>query len=286
MKYDDDFEAPIEHFSKRKDRRKPKGKRSVNELQAKRTPTGRSKFDEPGLQHLFERGYLSKILGELKSGKEATVYLAQGPEGLLAAKIYRDRAVRSFKNDHIYREGRYIGDDRIEKAIVQRSHTGIGAQQALWIMHEYNQLWAFQQADIPCPHPRVGPGLQDIAAAGRVVLMDLIGDEEGPAPRLSDIRLDAAQAKCAWHQSLDILAAILALGKVHGDYSTYNLMWWQNTVFVIDVPQTVDMAENLHAWHLFERDVASLCTTFKRHGIREDPGRVARELKGRQKNRS
>jgi hypothetical protein len=54
---------------------------------------------------MLERGYLDAVEGELKSGKEATVYLGRTRAGLAAVKVYRDLTVRSFKNDARYRAG-------------------------------------------------------------------------------------------------------------------------------------------------------------------------------------
>ena len=271
MKYFDDLAEAEESFSKRKDRRKPKGRRSVNQL---RTSVG---FDDAGLQGLLERGLITELVGELKSGKEATVYLARGPQGLMAAKLYRDAAVRSFKNDGRYREGRFISDARVKKAIEQRSKTGVSAQQALWVMHEYTQLWALYEAGIPVPKPLVGPGADDCARAGRVVLMDFIGNDEGAAPRLADLRLSPDEAESAFSQSVALLGALLKLGKVHGDFSAYNLLWWQGRVIVIDVPQMVEVRENKDAAELLERDVVSLCRSFK--GVRADPAEVLAQVR-------
>ena len=263
MKYFDDLTDSQESFAKRKDRRKPKGRRSVTQLRKE------GGFDDAGLQGLLERGLITELVGELKSGKEATVYLARGPQGLLAAKLYRDAVVRAFKNDTRYREGRFVGDARIKKAIEQRSKTGVSAQQALWVMHEYRELWALFEAGLPVPKPVVGPGVDDCARAGRVVLMEFIGDETGAAPRLADLRLSAAEAQDAFAQSVALLVALLKLGKVHGDFSAYNLLWWQGRVIVIDVPQTVEVRENKDAADLLERDVTSLCRSLK--GVRADP---------------
>ncbi len=267
MKRYDDLADPQEHFSKHKDRRKPSGRKSVNQL---RTAAGT--FTDPGLQGLFEQGLITELVGELKSGKEATVYLARGPQGLIAAKLYRDARVRSFKNDTRYRDGRFIGDARAKKAIEQRSRTGVSVQQSLWVMHEYSQLWALFEAGLPVPKPLVGPGADDCARAGRTVLMGFIGDESGAAPRLSDVRLSRDEAADAFEQSVRLLVALLKLGKVHGDFSAYNLLWWEGRVIIIDVPQMVEVAENREAAALLERDVRSLCTSLK--SVRADPAEV------------
>lgn len=270
MKYDD-LADNQEFFSKRKDRRKPKGRRSVNQLRKK------GGFNDAGLQGLLERGLITELIGELKSGKEATVYLAHGPQGLLAAKLYRDAAVRSFKNDSRYREGRFVGDARVKKAIEQRSKTGVDTQQALWIMHEYTQLWALHNAGVPVPKPVVGPGVDDCARAGRVVLMEFIGDDTGAAPRLADLRLSPDEAEEAFSQSVELLKTLLGLGKIHGDFSAYNLLWWQGRVIIIDVPQMIEVHENPNAAELLERDVFSLCRSLK--SVQADPDEVLEQVK-------
>lgn len=283
MRQYDDYEDFEESFSKRKDRRKPKGKRSVNELHVKKEEAVDSAqvFSEESLQTLYERGFLTEVLGELKSGKEATVYLATGPQGLMAAKIYSDMTVRSFRNDRKYREGRFIADKRIKKAIDQRSLNGIAAQQAMWVYYEYTQLWQLYDAGVSVPKPMVGPNSDDMIQAGRTVLMKFIGTAEYAAPRLSDVRLSPGEAQSAWKQSLNIMVQLLDLGKIHGDFSTYNLLWWQDKVVVIDFPQMVDIEESSQALKLLEQDVNSLCLSFKRHDIREDPIAVLRDLKAR-----
>ena len=271
-----------ERFSKRQDRKKPKGRRSITDLYiGEDAQSSADQFADSALQLLFERGIIRELIGELKSGKEATVYLAEGPEGLMAAKIYSDMLVRSFRNDSMYRAGRFIGDDRIQKAIDQRTLNGINAQQGLWVFHEYLQLWELYRAGLAVPKPMVGPDASDMVDAGRVVLMEFLGDRDAAAPRLSDLRLSTKEAESAWQQSVEILISLAKMGKVHGDYSSYNLLWWQAKVYVIDFPQMGDIAENPNAMMLLERDVVSLCKTFKKHGIYKNPEDIFSELKAR-----
>lgn len=279
----DDYADAEESFAKRKDRRKPKGQRSVNELHAEgeQKVSSAVEFDDPDLQNLYERGLFTELLGELKSGKEATVYLTEGPQGLLAAKVYSDRAMSAFKDHQTYSQGRRVSSKRIKRAIEARARSGLSTEHALWIMHEYTQLWDFYRADLPVPRPIVGPGLDDIMRAGRVVLMEFIGDEGGAAPRLADVRLDEEEGREAFRQSLDLMVAFLKLGKVHGDFSTYNLLWWEGRVIAIDFPQVVDLEVNPNAWDLLARDVTSLCKSFRPFGIEEEPGLVLLDVKAR-----
>lgn len=293
MNYDDpedviDEEYFLEHFAKRKDRRRPKGKRSIKALQSDSPAEPEAAeegklFHDPSLQALYERGLLRSLVYELQSGKEATVYLAEGPQGLLAAKVYRDREVRSFKNDQDYRQGRYMNDARIKKALERCRQLGLNIREALWIMYEYDQLWELHQAGLPVPRPLVGPGAQDIAAAGRVVLMEYLGERDQPAPRLSDITLEPAQAEQAFQESVNLLVALLALGKIHGDFSTFNLLWWREKVYMIDFPQLVHVDEHPQAQHLLERDVRSLCQSFKGLPYAPDPAALLADVRARAK---
>ena len=140
---------------------------------------------------------MHEIVGELKSGKEATVYLGTSPAGPVAVKIHRDVEVRSFKDDRRYQEGRFIGDARLAKAIRLRSGRGLRALKALWAAHEYLILWRLFEAGLSVPEPLVGPDAFDLTDAGEVVLMRFVGDPDDPAQRLADATLSPAEAQDA-----------------------------------------------------------------------------------------
>ncbi len=285
MSDDEHWEEYEESFSKRKDRRRPQGRRRVSEMKVapEAARSSADAFEDAGLQALYERGLLSDLQHQLKSGKEATVYVAEGPEGLLVAKVYRDETNRALKDDSIYRLGRFISNRRVNKILSQSSRRGLSPELALWVFHEYQMLWELHQAGLPVPKPAVGPSGEEIAQAGRVVLMELIGDEDGPAPQLSDVELSEEEAASAWQQSLELLAQLLALGKVHGDYSAYNLLWHDGRIVLIDLPQMVEMERNRHARELLKRDVKSLISSFRRHGIEADPDQVLHQVRQRAK---
>lgn len=282
MSYDDWHDAE-ESFSRRKDRRRPKGRRRVKALKVdpEQATSSADRFDDSGLQRLFERGLLHDIEFQLKSGKEATVYVARGPNGRLAAKVYRDEAHRALKDDAVYRQGRFVSDKRVKKMLDQSGRRGLSAELALWVYHEYIMLWELHAAGLPVPRPAVGPGGEEIAQAGRVVLMELIEHGGEPAPRLADLQLGPEQAQSAWEQSVDLLGRLFELGKVHGDYSAYNLLWRDGRIVLIDLPQMVDVGRNRQARELFERDVKSLVGSFRQFGIEADPLEVSQLVRGR-----
>ncbi|PNY80655.1 serine protein kinase RIO [Deinococcus koreensis] len=262
----------------------PKGKTKTKRPLGRRKLATLTTADEGGtdeiILRLLDLGHITEVVAELKSGKEATAYVARGPRGSVLVKLYRELEARSFKNDAIYREGQVVLDARANRAMGGRSRKGLGMLQSGWVNAEYAHLWTLWKAGLSVPEPLVGPAPFDYAATTPAVLMRLIGTEDEIAPRLSDASLSPDEAWSAWEQSLDGLAGMLRLGYVHGDYSTYNLLWWENTVTIIDFPQ-LTTKQNPHFQDLLRRDVQSLVTSFRRHGIQADPDTVLRDVQRR-----
>lgn len=227
-------------------------------------------FTDIDLQELHDKGILRTMLRQLKSGKEATVYVCDGDLGRVAVKLYHDIEARSFRDDARYSAGRHIGDVRIQRAIARGSKAGLAARLALWVEHEYDELKTLHAAGVPVPRP--------IAHSGKAIAMEFVGKGMDPAPRLSDIRLTKSEATVALNQSVAALAAIVACGRVHGDYSTFNLLWWGGNVVVIDLPQMIIIDKNPDSAEFLKRDIASLCATFARFGIEIDRAAIARTV--------
>jgi len=95
---------------------------------------------EDALEPFFADGLLEHVLYPIKSGKEATVYCCRGgaalERALVAAKVYKPKAFRSFRDDSTYREGRVILDKRAARAAAKRTDFGHKVQSALWTNHE------------------------------------------------------------------------------------------------------------------------------------------------------
>src|SRR5436305_1066483 len=96
------------------------------------------------LEPFFDDGRITEVLYSVKSGKEATVYCCQAGSftgrDVLAAKIYRPRESRSFKNDAVYHEGRVILEGHVRRAVAKKTAFGREAQFGMWIGHEYETL--------------------------------------------------------------------------------------------------------------------------------------------------
>ena len=254
-------------------RRKLTGKQSVTQLvsRAENNSDPNSKFANSDLNALSKMGFLDELISGIKTGKEAAVFLGKNSEGLVAVKMYTDLRVRSFKRDATYREGRFIGDTRIQKAIEQGSQTGLDAHQILWVQEEFRQMKHLHGHGVNVP--------QAIAVNGISLVMEFIGDEKGnPAPRISDLKMEKDEADEAFRQSVQNLKLMVRSGRVHGDYSTFNILWHNAKAVVIDFPQVMEFKNNRNAYTFLERDVHSLCKSFSKQRVKADEANVFREV--------
>jgi len=110
--------------------------------------------------------------------------------------------------------------------------------------------------------------------------MEFIGDENGnPAPRISDLKMEKAEAEEAFRQSVQNLKRIVQSGRVHGDYSTFNVLWHNERAVVIDFPQVIEFKNNSNANAFLERDVNSLCKSFRKQGVITAELNILREVR-------
>ena len=271
----DSEDLEVQDFVKFKSKkRKLTGKQSVTQLvsRAENSSDPNSKFENPDLNALSKMDFLDELISGIKTGKEASVFLGKNSGGLVAVKMYTDLRVRSFKRDASYREGRFIGDTRIQKAIEQGSQKGLNAHQVLWVQEEFRQMKHLYEHGVRVP--------KAIAVNGIALIMEFIGDENGnPAPRISDLKMEKDEAEEAFRQSVQNLKLIVQSGRVHGDYSTFNILWHNEKAVVIDFPQVIEFKNNPNANAFLERDVRSLCKSFRKQGIIANEVKILREVR-------
>ncbi len=255
-------------------RRKPSAKRQAAEL-VKSGADGEQQFTDPDLRRLHSRGYFDEFVGLIKGGKEATVFLVRRGETRLAAKVYADLEARSFRNDAPYWEGLKFEDERLARALKRKSRAGRKAQVALWVMREYSNLWRLHDAGVRVPVPALPAEPSAWASAGSVVLMEFVGVDDDPAERLADVRLEPDEAQAAYEQAADLVVKLASMGVVHGDLSTYNLLWHLGQLVLIDLPQLMDVRVGRTALELLERDLASLGSSFRALGATVDAEALA-----------
>ncbi|MBV9545766.1 MAG: hypothetical protein JOY61_15455 [Chloroflexi bacterium] len=221
-----------------------------------------------GVHPFIADGSIAEVLYQVKSGKEAVVYCCRaGPRfseshPLLAAKVYKPRAFRAFRNEAMYRQGRVILDQRAARAYASRSDFGERVATATWTGAEWETLCRLQAAGADVPRP--------LATSSNALLLEFLGDEDGAAPLLKGLRLEQAEAEAVFDRLLDNVQLWLAYDVVHADLSAYNVLYWQDQPWVIDFPQSCDPRFNTNAFDLLLRDIRNLANYFERSGVVRD----------------
>ena len=210
-----------------------------------------------GLQALIDDGRIDAVLRQLKSGKEASVFVVACGEQIRCAKVYKDAEHRGFHKLAAYQEGRKTRGSRDARAISRRGRHGKRMQESEWTNAEVTALYRLAHAGVRVPTPY---GVYD-----RVLLMELVVDAQGhPAARLNDVEMTAEQARL-WHAfMITQIVRMLCAGVIHGDLSEYNVLLDANGPVIIDLPQAVAAASNNNAFSMFERDVNNMRSAFAR----------------------
>jgi len=208
------------------------------------------------LAPLLADGVIDEICARLKSGKEADLWLVRHGGEMVAAKVYKARQTRSFKNDAAYKEGRQVRNTRTQRAMDRGSRFGQASAEEAWKAKEADALHALHAAGVRVPRP--------VLFYEGVLLMELVVDTHGhPAPRLIDARVPREQAAALYADLRAQAVRILGCDLIHGDLSPYNVLVGSNGPVVIDFPQVVGAAHNSQAEAFFLRDVENLRRFFE-----------------------
>ncbi|MEA3116072.1 MAG: kinase 1 [Caballeronia sp.] len=204
---------------------------------------------------LLEEGLIDEVIGQLMSGKEATVYVVRSGDSTRCAKVYKDAKQRSFRQAASYREGRTVKNSRQARAMEKGTRYGRQMQEEAWQNAEVDALFRLANAGVRVPQPYI--------CTDGVLLMELVVDAQGDvAPRLNDVDMSHARALELHELLLSQVVLMLCAGMIHGDLSEYNILLAADGPVIIDLPQAVDAAGNNEAAAMLQRDVDNLATYF------------------------
>ena len=128
----------------------------------------------------------------------------------------------------------------------------------VWAEKELRNYRRIHAAGIPCPVP--------IFLKSHILIMEFLGNNGWPSPRLKDAGLSHKHMREAYVQTILILRHMYQRCKlVHGDFSEYNLLWHKNQVYVIDVSQSVE-TDHPAALDFLRKDASNVNDYFSKVG--------------------
>ena len=191
-------------------------------------------------------GLATDVAHQMNAGKEASIFLASWNEHPIILKVYR-----------LW---------RTSQASKKKGFYAPGKMEAL-AAKEFDMLLSCFKAGMHVPTP--------IGRVGNYVTMRFIGDNQ-PAPQIRNVEID--DPELALDQILDdYLLMYRDVHYVHGDLSGYNILWWKERPWIIDVPQAYHVGPWVNmskAADLLRRDIVNVLSAFKSYGIRRDPDQI------------
>jgi RIO kinase 1 len=140
------------------------------------------------LRELLDERIIDDVICPLQSGKEADVFVIERDDETFIAKVYREKSLRSFKNDAAYREGRAVRGSRDARALKNKSSFGRQLSEDTWHQAEAEALETLHAAGVRVP--------ELFARYGRVLIMELVSDSSGElAPQLGKLQLEPERAR-------------------------------------------------------------------------------------------
>ena len=222
---------------------------------------------------LLNKGFITEIDGCISTGKEANVYhcLGKPEEGSdsMAIKIFKT-SILVFKDRDRYVSGEF------------RFRQGYGKKNPrkmvqTWAEKEMRNLVRIHNAGIPSPRP--------VLLRSHVLVMEFLGQDGWPAPRLKDANISVSKARELYRQvyrftgdsllvqQIFTFQVLLNVRKmyhdcklVHGDLSEYNMLYHQGEAFIIDVSQSVEH-DHPHALEFLRKDLCNVTEFFRKFEI-------------------
>lgn len=203
-------------------------------------------------------GLATDVLHQLNAGKEASIYLATWKKHPIILKAYRiHQSCHKISKKHGYNPA----------ASAKRTYNILAMMEDLAVK-EFDLLMACFRAGMHVPTP--------IGRVGQYLTMRFIGDKTTPAPQLRDVILEDPNR--VLDQILDdYLIMYRDVNVVHGDLSEYNILWWNDRPWLIDVPQAeaVDKhCDMMRIEELLRRDLRNLLAYFEDYGVYRDPEQI------------
>ncbi|XP_053658485.1 serine/threonine-protein kinase RIO1 [Anopheles marshallii] len=201
---------------------------------------------------LLNRSMITEINGCISTGKEANVYHATSSSGRdYAIKIFKT-SILTFKDRDKYVTGEYRFRHGYSKHNPRK-------MVRTWAEKEMRNLVRMKKCDLPVPEP--------ILLRSHVLVMEFIGHDGWPAPKLKDVELSGLKARELYRDTVEMMWTMYNRCKlVHADLSEFNLLYHEGKIVIIDVSQSVEH-EHPHALEFLRKDCTNVTDFFRKREV-------------------
>uniref|UniRef100_A0A1E1X4L5 Serine/threonine-protein kinase RIO1 n=1 Tax=Amblyomma aureolatum TaxID=187763 RepID=A0A1E1X4L5_9ACAR len=202
---------------------------------------------------LLNRGLVEQINGCVSTGKEANVYHA-------TADGAPDRAIKIYKTSILVFKDRdrYVtGEFRFRSGYCSSNPRKM---VRTWAEKEMRNLSRIHAAGLPCPKP--------IVLRSHVLVMEFVGKDGWPAPKLKDVPLGGSKARELYRDCVVMMRRLYCDCRlVHADLSEYNLLYHEGKIIIIDVSQSVEH-DHPNALEFLRKDCTNITDFFGRRDVK------------------
>jgi len=200
-----------------------------------------------------------EMIKHLKDGKEASIYLVYEKNSNinLALKLYKDNQNYSYNLYKPYLENVRI-NPKFKKLATTKTYRGKKYMAQLRTLREFKVMQRnyHQNLNYMAGIPKT------YGCSQNSILMDFIGQNQTPAPRLSSFKLNIEEAKKYSTKILKLINYFYQNQIIHADLSAFNILVDKNLLWVIDFPQAVDIKVNPNWKSFLKRDLSNLAKYF------------------------
>lgn len=220
------------------------------------------------LYKLSAKGYIRALGGVISTGKEANVFYADGHYEChsvpMAVKIYR------IETSEFYRMDEYLfGDRRFDLRRVSKKDIIF-----VWTEKEFRNLERAYEHGVNVPKPFV--------YQKNVILMEFLGENEIPAPTLSDLGYDLKELvdiEAFFNEVIQNIKRLYEAELIHADLSEYNIVLFKGKPYLIDMGQSV-LKDHPYAMDYLKRDIKNVLRFFSKFNIKADVESLFKEMTG------
>lgn len=201
---------------------------------------------------LLNRNLISEVNGCISTGKEANVYHASSKTGKdYAIKIYKT-SILVFKDRDKYVSGEFRFRHGYSKHNPRK-------MVRTWAEKEMRNLVRMYSHGLNVPEP--------VLLRSHVLLMEFIGKNGWPAPKLKDVELSQSKAREIYRDIVIIMWKMYNKCKlVHADLSEFNMLYHNGEIYIIDVSQSVEH-DHPHALEFLRKDCINITDYFKKRDV-------------------